>query len=112
MAGRAPEIRWSPVARADLAGILDWIAEDRPQAALDVRDRILAAVSRLGRLPRQGRSIPEFRVFGRTHLREIVVLPWRIFCQAQKKSIDIVAVIDGRRNVEDLLLRRLSRRRP
>ena len=112
MPARAREVRWAPVARTDLIALLDWIASDAPQTAAKVRDRILAAVERLSRFPHLGRGIPEFRLYGRSPVREIVVFPWRIFHQCRGNTVEILAVIDGRRNVEDLLLRRLSRREP
>jgi len=110
MAGRGLEIRWAPVALSDLLSIIDWIRVDRPETAEAVRERLMTAVGRLSRLPLQGRSIPEFRVFGRTGLREIGVPPWRIFYEVRKGAVVIAAVVDGRRNVEDLLLRRHARR--
>jgi addiction module RelE/StbE family toxin len=111
MAARGLEIRWAPVALSDLLSIIGWIRQDRPVTADSVRERLMTSVARLSRHPLQGRSIPEFRVFGRTGLREIVVSPWRVFYEVRKGAVAILAVVDGRRNVEDLLLRRLARRR-
>ena len=38
-----------------------------------------------------------------------MLAPWRIVYKEQQEKIFIVAVFDGRRNIEDILLRRLLR---
>ncbi|MHC5036765.1 MAG: type II toxin-antitoxin system RelE/ParE family toxin [Planctomycetota bacterium] len=103
------EVLWAAVAEKDLLGIVANIAEDDPQAALDALKRIETATSRLHQSPKRGRVVPELLRHGISRYREIVVRPWRVMYRIEKKSVMIVSVIDGRRNVEDLLLERLLR---
>ena len=66
---------WTPRARADLASIRAFIAQDSPYFADVVIGRILLATDRLERFPESGREVPEFPGSG---LREIVHRPYRI----------------------------------
>lgn len=50
-----PEIDWKPPAIADLMAIVDYIADDNPDAALALLEDIEAAVARLADYPRRGR---------------------------------------------------------
>jgi len=38
-----------------------------------------------------------------------VIRPWRVIYRIEAERVYVVAVIDGRRNVEDILLARLLR---
>jgi len=51
-------VRWSGAAKRDLADIARYIAEDRPDRAQRIRDRLYEAAVRLGQYPtgRPGRS--------------------------------------------------------
>ncbi len=46
---------------------------------------------------------------GVTTFREVILHPWRIAYRIEERRILILAVIDGRRRVGDLLLERLIR---
>ena len=50
-----PEIDWKAPAIADLMAIVDYIADDSPDAALALLEDIEAAVARLADHPRRGR---------------------------------------------------------
>ena len=63
------KIEWAAPAVADLTAIVDYIADDNPDAALALRDQIQTRVSGLGTQPAMGRK-------GRvTGTRELVVRP-------------------------------------
>ena len=42
--------------------------------------------------------------------RELIVRPWRIIYRVSTKRVLVLAVLDGRRDLEGLLLSRLLRR--
>ena len=100
------EIKWTISAQADLEEIVEYIAQDSIHVALDKLNRIRREVHRLEKFAKQGRIIPELKGVGITTYRELILNPWRIMYRRVKETIYIVAVIDGRRNVEDVLLRR------
>ena len=100
------EIKWTLSAQTDLEEIAEYIAQDSKKIALEKIDQIQSEVNRLKRFAKQGRIIPELERIGVLTYREMILNPWRIMYRAEKEIIYIIAIIDGRRNVEDILLRR------
>lgn len=100
---------WTAPAAEDLQDVVDFLIEESPAAAEKFVDRIEEAVGKLSRHGELGRIVPELAKHNITRYREVVVSPWRVFYRMDEKRIYILAVIDGRRNVEDILLRRLMR---
>lgn len=102
-------IYWSNAARADLVEIVEYIAKDSPQTALKDLDELEKETKKLSRFPNSGRIIPELKKHNVYKYRELIHAPWRIFYRMEETNVFILAVIDGRRNVEDLLLTRQLR---
>ncbi len=100
------EIQWTLSARSDLEEIVEYIAQGSIPIALEKLDRIKKEVHRLQKFAKQGRIIPELKRISITNYRELIMNPWRIMYRTENETIYIVAVIDGRRNIEDVLLRR------
>jgi toxin ParE1/3/4 len=101
------EIFWAAAAENDLFDIIGFIAEDDPAVALEILRKIKAGTAKLDRFPGRGRIIPELLKQGISRYREIVIDPWRIMYRIEGKKVFVVSIIDGRRNVEDILLARL-----
>lgn len=105
-----PNLVWSSNAASDLDDIVGWILENQSaRHAESFVETIDAELSRLEEHPRSGRIIPELERHNITKYREIIVPPWRIFYSVETERILVLSVIDGRRNVEDILLRRILR---
>jgi toxin ParE1/3/4 len=105
--GDNPRVMWTEGAIADLESIVGYIAMEDPAAALRVLDLLQARAAALESMARRGRVVPELQRQGIGIYRELVEPPWRILLRAGEETVWILAVIDGRRNVEDLLLERL-----
>jgi hypothetical protein len=60
--------------------------------------------------PGRGRIVPELEKHGYTLYREIIVDYWRIMYKIENNIVYVMTVIDGRRNVEDIALNRITRR--
>ena len=101
---------WSNTAKYDLESIVDYISKDSPLNAKSVLNKIKDRLSLLSSNPSQGRIVPELKTFGIMQYREIIIDPWRIIYRIADSTVFVMAVIDARRNVEDLLLERLVRR--
>ena len=106
---RRLRVRWSPSASSDFIEILEFISRDQPAAARKAGRRILSAAASLGRNPRQGRTLPELWEHGIPGYREIVIPPYRIIYAIRADCVDVLAVLDGRRDLMSLLLQRLMR---
>lgn len=104
--GRSFSVRWAKTASLDLESILDFIAEDSPERAEGILNEIEAAASGLAFHPKRGRIVPELAEQGMLLYRELVHGPWRIIYRIEAATVLVLSVIDGRRNLEDLLLRR------
>ena len=101
-----PKVKWTLSAQADLEETAEYIAPDSVNVALKKLDQMRGEVGRLEKFSKQGRIVPELERIGVLTYRELMLNPWRIMYRAEKEIVYIVAIIDGRRNVEDVLLRR------
>lgn len=102
-------VLWAAGAEADLLGIIDFIALERPEVARELLRKLKAAAARLERTPERGRFLPELQAQGIARYCELVVASWRIIYRVDGRRVYVLAVIDSRRNIEDLLLARLIR---
>ena len=100
-------LEWAPVALQDLDEILDYIAaRDSAHAAERVATRIIARVDSLVQHPRRCRIVPELKAVGVTEYHESILRPYRIFFRIRKRTVGIVGELDGRRDLEETLIRR------
>ncbi len=103
-------IIWSTIAAHDLDDIVSWILDNHSaRHAESFLELIDVSVRRLTHQPESGRVIPELERQNITKYREVVLPPWRLFYTTEPDRVLIHAVIDGRRNIEDILLRRSIR---
>ena len=83
-------VRWTPLALDDVAGVFAYIARDNEKAAGRVADGLMAAAAGLGFHPRMGRP-------GRTRgTRELVVGKY-VLVYREAEDLVIVRVIHGAR---------------
>jgi addiction module RelE/StbE family toxin len=87
-------IIWSPHALRDLESIRDFIAQDSPQYADLVVERITAAVERLATFPQSGRVVPELQ---RPDIREVIHRPYRIVYRLRNEAVEIATVFRSSR---------------
>lgn len=101
------KVIWANVAENDLKNIIAHIAEDNPQNALNILNKIRQKASHLYTLPERGRIVPELQDQGIVQYRELIISPWRLIYRIIERKIYVLSVIDSRQNVEDILLKRL-----
>lgn len=100
-------VRWAAIASDDLDRIIDFIAVDAPLNAQRVADRIEALAHSLETLPTRGHVVPELARHGLREWLEVSAPPWRLIYRVGGRTVEIVALVDGRRRLEDLLFERL-----
>jgi toxin ParE1/3/4 len=100
-------VLWTEVAERDLREIITFIASDNPLNALHVLEKIKLKAAALYLSPERGRVIPELYARGIYIYRELIISPWRLVYRIAASNVYIIAVLDSRRNVEDILLHRL-----
>jgi len=101
-------VLWTKTAEQDLGNIIDYIVRDGLDRALEILLAIRSTASGLATMPDRGRIVPELKVHGISTYRELVISPWRLIYRTEGKNVIILSVIDGRRNLEDILLDRLT----
>jgi len=75
--------------------------------ALEVYNRLHERVLATKSLPESGRVVPELTALGVTDIRELIESPWRILYEVTENRIEVISVIDGRRNFEEILYRKI-----
>jgi toxin ParE1/3/4 len=94
-------------AENDLDEIILYIAQDSAQTALKILDRLQKKIYSLKNYPERGRRVPELLDKNIKDYRELIESPWRIIYKIENNDVHILMVIDGRRNVTDILMKKL-----
>jgi plasmid stabilization system protein ParE len=102
-------VLWARSARRDLEAIFSYLAGRSPQAALSILSRLEARARSLATLSDRGRIVPELARLHIQEYRELVVPPYRILYRGRAPRVLVLAVLDARRSLEDILLDRLVR---
>jgi toxin ParE1/3/4 len=93
------KVVWSPEAAEDLESIAEYIGRDSDFYARAVATRILDTARSIESFPWIGRVVPEL---GDEKIRERFIYSYRIIYQVQENRILIVAVIHGKRLIENI----------
>ena len=100
-------VLWTKTAHDDLENILEYISIDSIDNALNILNKIKDKVETLYSFPERGRIIPELKFHNIEIYRELILHPWRIIYKIDKQKVYVLSVLDGRRNIEDILLERI-----
>jgi toxin ParE1/3/4 len=95
-------------AARDLDELYDYIAlHDAPRKADNVLDQIEKDFSKLSEFPERGVYPKELLTLGIREYREIFFKPYRIIYRIMDKNVYVLLIVDGRRDMQALLQRRL-----
>ncbi len=109
MASRRFLVQWAEVATRDLEELVSRIAVDSAPDAERVLDRIEKRAATLESTPARGRAVSELSSFGMRSRRELVIRPYRLVYRIEGDTVTVLAIFDGRRDLEDVLFDRLVR---
>ncbi|NOX19445.1 MAG: type II toxin-antitoxin system RelE/ParE family toxin [Chlorobi bacterium] len=99
-----------PQAKKDLKDIFLYAATNDSIASADkLLDGLEKTCYTLGEYPERGHVPPELRLTGIKRYLEIDYKPYRIIYELQNNLIYIHSVLDGRRNIQEILAERLLR---
>jgi toxin ParE1/3/4 len=97
-------------AEQDLIDIHRYVAlHDSAEKADYVLDQLESLCLRLAELPQRGHTPPELDRIGVTVYREVHFKPFRVLYQVIGQEVFVHCVLDGRRDMQSLLERRLLR---
>ena len=92
----------------DLSDIFTYISKhDSPKKAEHVLDQIEKKFVSLSELPERGVYPKELHSLGIRDYREIFFKPYRIIYRIDNENIYVYLIVDGRRDMQTLLQRRL-----
>jgi len=97
-------------AERDLLELYRYVAVNDTQAnALCLLNRIEEVISRLDTMPDRGHYPPELERICVLEFREVFFKPYRIIYEISGQNVFVHCVLDGRRDLMDLLHERLLR---
>ncbi|WP_461374836.1 type II toxin-antitoxin system RelE/ParE family toxin [Candidatus Aquicultor sp.] len=97
-------------AKLDLKEIFIYVAmNDSVQSANKLLDALEETCYKLEKFPERGHIPPELRPTGIKSYLEILYKPYRIIYEIENNLIYIHSVIDGRRNIQEILSNRFLR---
>ncbi len=106
------EVIWAEYAYMDLDGILEYIAQGNPENVAKIYEKIMVKVNSLATFSGMGRPVPELESLNISLFREIFENPWRIIYRVEQQKVYILAIFDGRRDLEGIILKRLLFNKP
>ena len=94
-------------AENDLNEIIFFIAQKNPQTAIKIMERIQSKIKTLDHFPNRGSYVPELLVKNIKEYRQITEPPWRIIYKLDNGIVNILSIVDSRRNLQDILIKKL-----
>ena len=105
-------VQWTQTAVDDLLSIIDYVAaRDGVEAAEHLYGQITHGVAGLETMPSRCRVVPELEAEGVDGYRELLVGPHRLMFAVRGREVVLLAVLDGRRDLGELLIARALRER-
>lgn len=107
MTRRRYAVEWAEVAKQDLFAIAGYLAARNPGAAASLLDVPEKRAASLVTSPGRGRVAPELLRLQLREYRELIVGMYRLVYRVEASRVFVLAVLDSRRDLQDLLLDRL-----
>jgi toxin ParE1/3/4 len=99
-----------PQAKIDLKEIYNFVYfNDSRQKADKLLDNLETALYKLEKYPKRGHIPPELIDTGIKSFLEIHYKPYRIIYEIEKNLVYIHSILDGRRNIQEILQKRILR---
>ncbi len=99
-------VEWAQPASKDLENIIDYISHDNVDTAITVFKKIKSKCKTLNQFPDRGRIVPELKAYGILSYKELIISSWRVIYRPSDQKVYVLAVIDSRRNMNDILMER------
>lgn len=102
------KVIWSEDASLDLLDIISYIKIHSGKGiAKEIYTRIKSKVDHIVDFPKAGILVPELVNIGVTDIYQIIVSPWKVYYKVIGNNILVLSVIDGRRNLEEILYKKI-----
>ena len=101
------KLQWTRSAKDDLLDIVTRIKQESPNTAIEIYQKLKKRAQSSNFFPLKGRVVPELLDEGITYYRELIEKPWRIIYRVGDETVYLIAIIDSRQNLDELLLRKI-----
>jgi toxin ParE1/3/4 len=102
------EVHLTAGAERDLEEIHDYLNRHESRAVADrVLDRLVAVAETLSAFPERGVHPEELLALGIREYRQLVFEPYRVIYRVIEPRVFVYIIVDGRRDMQSLLARRL-----
>ena len=93
------KVYWTNTAEGHLDALFNYIAQNSPEYAKSMVDRITRRSQQIAKYPLSGRVVPEYDF---NQIREVIEGSYRIIYHIKSDQIDVLAVIHGAMNINIL----------
>jgi toxin ParE1/3/4 len=90
------KVLWTDTSESHLDAIHDYIAQNSPEYAKRIVDRLTRRSQQIGKFPFSGRRVPEYDM---DQIREVIEGSYRVIYYIKSDQIDVLAVIHGAMNI-------------
>lgn len=102
------EIIWSKDAGDELAEIISYIKHHAGKiSAKKIYAKIIDAVEQISENAEGRRLSPLLKQFGINYVHQVNIHPWILFYKVEENRMEIISLIDGRRNIEEILYKKM-----
>lgn len=95
-------------AELDLFEIVNYYESKNRKFAIEIYKTIKSRVMELSSTPERGRQVPELEQQGITNYRELIEGNYRIVYSISESRVSVHTIVDSRRNLEEILLKKLQ----
>ncbi|MSP23754.1 MAG: type II toxin-antitoxin system RelE/ParE family toxin [Myxococcales bacterium] len=101
------QVVWTDAAASDYESLLTYVTlQSGVRRAIALDQKLQRAIDSLGAIPLRCRIVPELRLEGLDVYREFIVRPYRLMFRIRGRDLVLLAVVDGRRDLQELLVER------
>jgi plasmid stabilization system protein ParE len=94
-------------AENDLDEIIMFIAQNNPQNAIRIMEKIKSKINTLDHFPYKGAYVPELLKRNIKDYRQITEHPGKIVYKIDGNIVNVLTIVDSRRNLQELLIKKL-----
>ena len=98
----------SRFAENDLKEIIAYFSDINPEYTRELYNKIKTKILELKTFPNRGKIVPELEKQGIIKYRQILEGNYRIIYSIKNSNVNILIIIDSRRNLEEILLIKLT----
>lgn len=94
------KVFWTQTAVENLSAVYNYLAQNSPQYAARIVDRLTRRSEQIAKFPFSGRIVPEFET---KQIREVIEGSYRIIYYIKVEQIEVLAVIHGSQQITSTL---------